>query len=246
MAARVFGEGRGVTTQLPAVTVFSAYNKQLQGDKCQARKPYTESLELLKGHADGEVTAYIPTTMCYLAKLCVESWGYELAGQTLKEVLAVEGKGDPPCVQMAANPPGELCKRDRGEEALENYRLAAESARQVLGDPHETTLPYMGDLMLALIAEEELTEAFELSSELLKRRRELRFEYHTETIDIKKNSALILPLLGFWPEAERMQREVLRYLDAVHPHGNNCAPLPISPAFLRNQQTRQRKSSFST
>lgn len=197
---------------------YLAYCKEMKGDKDQARKLYAESLGLLRAHADGEVTADMPTTMCYLAKLYADSEEYELAEPILREVLAVEGKGDPTCVQMAANALGELCeKTDRGEEALKYYRSAVESARQVLGDSHETTLAYLGNLVPALMAEGELTEAFELSSELLKRRREIRGEYHIETVDIKKNSALILPLLGFWPEAERMQRDVLRYLDGVSP-----------------------------
>jgi hypothetical protein len=82
-----------------------------------------------------------------------------------------------------------------------------------LGDADETTMVYVGDLVRALVAEGVMTEAFELAADLLKRRREIRGEYHGETVETKEDLIFIYPALGFWPEAERVQRDVLRFTE---------------------------------
>lgn len=123
--------------------------------------------------------------------------------------------------RLAATPLGNVCEEtNRNADVVRHYWAAAESSRRVLGDSAEATLDSLGDLVRALTAQGATTVAFELAADLLERRRETWGEYHWETVDIKKNLAMIYPALGFWPEAELVQRDVLRIVEAEQPPGS--------------------------
>ncbi|KAF9776675.1 hypothetical protein IL306_005117 [Fusarium sp. DS 682] len=191
--------------------------KELQGKVDEARALHVASLERSRAHAGGIVTSDMLTSMCALARLYLEAADYAAAEPLAREVLAAATIDSEPA-RLAASYLGQICEEtDRNTEAVGHYRAAAESSRRVFGDAAETTLNHLQHLLQAVAAEGAMTEAFELATELLRWQRETQGEYHEGTMETKKDLICIYPALGFWPEAELMQRDVLRFMEAKQP-----------------------------
>ncbi|KAF4958108.1 hypothetical protein FGADI_2666 [Fusarium gaditjirri] len=127
--------------------------------------------------------------MCTLSRLHLQIADYAAAEPLAREVLAAAAT-DSELARLSANDLG------RG------YRLTTWGAC---------------DLVREVAAEGAMTEAFKLAVELLSRQRETRGEYHEDTSQTKKELVFIYPALGFWPEAEPMQRDLLHFMEAEQP-----------------------------
>ncbi|KAF5701479.1 serine threonine kinase [Fusarium mundagurra] len=191
--------------------------KELKGELDEARTLYAASLERSRVNGGSVATSDTLTAMCTLSRLHLQVDDYAAAEPLAREVLAAAAT-DSELARLAANDLGRVCeKTERNSEAVGHYQVAVDISRQLFGDAAEATLDCLQDLVRAVAAEGAMTEAFELAVELLRRQRETRGEYHEDTVETKKELVFIYPALGFWPEAERMQRDLLRFMEAAKP-----------------------------
>ncbi|KAF4332071.1 serine threonine kinase [Fusarium beomiforme] len=191
--------------------------KELQSELDEARALYAASLERSRVNAGSVATSDTLTAMCSLSKLHLQEANYAAAEPLAREVFAAAAT-DSELAQLAARYLGRVCEEtDRNAEGVGHYRVAVDISRRLFGDAAETTLDCLQDLVRAVAAEGAMTEAFKLAVGLLNRQRETRGEYHEDTVETKKELAFIYPALGFWPEAERVQRDLLRFMEAEQP-----------------------------
>ncbi|WYZ39779.1 hypothetical protein EsH8_IV_000120 [Colletotrichum jinshuiense] len=199
---------------------FVARCKEFQGDLEEAKRLYAVSIDLEKKWSQGVLTEDILTVMRSLANLHVESGEYKEAEPLLQEILAgaptVYQPERPELTSQVYNLLGRVLENtDRTNEAIEHFKVAVSLARIAHGDSGQDTLFCLDNLVQATVANGSMEEASTFAAELLECRRRMRGEYHPETMETKKDLCFIYPPLGMWPEAERLQRDVLQYFEAT-------------------------------
>lgn len=203
--------------------------KEKAGKIDEALQLYQSSIDKANAAPGGDepTTARLKETlvsMTSLAKLYVETEHYPEGEQLLHKILAeapkAHGTDDNEAAQFAHTHLGYTCEATgRADEAVGHYESAAATARRLHGDSAAETVDRLHDLVRGYLGagDRRVRDAHLLALQVLRHRRERLGEYHADTVDTKIDLCTTYRDLGMWPEAERMQRDVLRYLQERGP-----------------------------
>lgn len=213
----------GTSDHVVAHSLYVLANcKKMAGDNDEAIELYVRSIQKEKAFnyaKNNEDTLY---TMQILGKLYLEAEQYDKAEPILREILADASKvyktDKQEVVQRATNYLGYACEATgRTEEAITLYKSAVALARRIYGDSAGETIACIDDLVRMYIEAGRLRDAHMPALEVLRYQREKLGECDEETVGTKADVCNIYAGLGMWPEAERMQRDVLRCVQAKTP-----------------------------
>jgi tetratricopeptide (TPR) repeat protein/ankyrin repeat protein len=212
---KIWGQNSHLTSNC---LYIQAKCKERSGDTGEAVKLFTRSIETERASHGGNNSETL-TVMRHLGKLYLELEEYEKAEPLLRELLdeapKIYGTEDQSEVQLATSHLGYICEMtDRQDEAIKHYQVAVRMARHMHGDSHAETIECLDDLVRVYIDSGRAKDAHMPAVEILQYKSKTLGKYHEETIDAHTALGIIYPELGMWPEAERMQRVVLRHLQS--------------------------------
>jgi tetratricopeptide (TPR) repeat protein/ankyrin repeat protein len=218
--------------------------KKKLGDGEEAAKLFARSLEAERVSHGGNNSDTL-LTMRVLGKLYSELEEYEKAESLFRELLdeapKVYGTNDHAEIQLATNYLGYVCEMtDRLDEAIKHYQEAARMARHIHGDSNGETVACLDDLLRAYMDADRMRAARTLAVEVLQWKIKSLGKYHEDTMDTYKAFCIIYPELDMWPEAERVQRLVLRHLQSQSQDADDAEIISTMAAVADSCQHQDR------
>lgn len=191
-------------------------------DNCEqgeeAVEAFTLAVEQEKIYCDGGLSDSCLTSMRSLARMHVELKHFAEAEALLHKILdAAPGSGfenEDTHIRLAKVHLSHVCEETgRVDEAIEHCEVALALARQTHGDETTVTMDCRAEVVRVLINAGRYQDAKTPAMEVMRARLEKLGEYHADTMQSKMDMCAVYPQLGMWPEAEMLQRSVLRKLD---------------------------------
>ncbi|KAI9750887.1 MAG: hypothetical protein M4579_006263 [Chaenotheca gracillima] len=188
-------------------------------DQCEeAIEAFALAVEQEKMYCNGELSDSCLTSMRSLARVHTHLKRFAEAENFLRTILdAAPGSGfenEDTHIRLAKVHLSHVCEETgRVDEAIEHCEVALALARQTHGDETTVTTDCRAELVRVLINAGRYQDAKMPAMEVMRTQREKLGEYHADTMQSKMDMCTIYPKLGMWPEAEMLQRSVLRKLD---------------------------------
>lgn len=188
-------------------------------EQCEeAVEAFALAVEQEKVYCKGELSDSCLTSMLSLARVHTQVKYFAEAEALLRAILdAAPGSGfenQDTLIRLANVHLSHVCEETgRVDEAIEHCEVALALARQTHGDETTVTMDCRAEVVRVLINAGRYQDAKTPAMEVMRARREKLGEYHTDTIQSKMDMCAIYPKLSMWPEAEMLQRSVLRKLD---------------------------------
>lgn len=132
-------------------------------------------------------------------------------------------------------------KSGANEDAISHYDAAAALSRRIHGDSAPETARLLNNLIHVYNEMgDRAWDAYQASLEVLRYRRETFGEYHEETRDIKVCITGLCGELDMWPEAERIDRDLLRQYEHLEQEQEVAAWYIVSVSVSCRKQGASR------
>jgi tetratricopeptide (TPR) repeat protein len=182
--------------------------KLRQGQYPESIKWYQQAKKASEDLFDSQHPILIKVEM-NLALLMVYMEDLEAAMQKFKQILQKNEVDDEITLRIHGNMGSVFTRQGKGEEALEQYRLAARGWEKLLGPEDIETLVAKGALAAAYRSEDDFAMAIQIFEEVVPGLAAVLGDDHPRTLEISSHMAVCLKNQGRYKDASNLYQKVL-------------------------------------